>query len=112
MSKIEIEKALKLTQSFDPPGVGAQNLKECLFIQLKQKNKEDSLAAKIVQNFLTDLEKKKYAHLAKVFKESPEKIEEAVKEIAGYDQRHRKPTCTATRRHRRRGRDRHGNHAG
>ncbi len=83
--KHQIQEALQLIQSFDPPGVGAQNLKECLLIQLKQKNQQDSLAAKIVCNYLTDLEKKKYEHLARIFKQSPEKIEEAVKEIAALD---------------------------
>lgn len=83
--KAEIEQALALIQSFDPPGVGAENLKECLLIQLKQKNKEDSLAAKIVSNYLTDLEKKKYDHLARMFKVSPEEIEKAVKEIASLE---------------------------
>ena len=39
VSKTDTGRALKLIHSFDPPGVGAQNLKECLLIQLKLKNK-------------------------------------------------------------------------
>ncbi|MFC1631485.1 RNA polymerase factor sigma-54 [Candidatus Omnitrophota bacterium] len=81
----EIDQALKLIQSFDPSGVGAQNLKECLLIQLKQKNKANSLEAKIVNNFLTDLEKKKYDHLARAFKVSLATVESAVKEIAALE---------------------------
>ncbi len=84
-SKLEIRQSLALIQSFDPPGVGAENLKECLLIQLKQRNKQNSLAAKIVTDYLTDLEKKKYDHLARIFKVTPEKIEEAVKEIASLE---------------------------
>ena len=83
--KIDIQKTLKLIHGFDPAGAGAQNLKECLLIQLEQKNKENSLAAKIINNYLTDLEKKKYNHLARVFKVGPEKIEEAIKEIASLE---------------------------
>ncbi|MBL7085267.1 MAG: RNA polymerase factor sigma-54 [Candidatus Omnitrophica bacterium] len=81
-SRMDIRRALNLIHTFDPPGVGAQDLKECLLIQLRQKNKEHSLAAKIVRSYLTDLEKKKYDHLARVFKETPAKIEEAVREVA------------------------------
>ncbi len=92
----DIQRALKLIQSFDPPGVGAQNLKECLLIQLKQKNKENSLPVKIVNNYLTDLEKKKYDHLARVFKASPEKIEEAVKEIASLEPKPGRPFSSST----------------
>jgi len=83
--KIDTARALKLIHSFDPAGVGAQNLKECLLIQLKRKNKENSLAARIVRNYLTDLEKKKYDRLGRAFKVRPEKIEEAVREIASLE---------------------------
>ncbi|NQT00051.1 MAG: RNA polymerase sigma-54 factor, partial [Candidatus Omnitrophica bacterium] len=82
VGKKEIQGALRLVQSFDPPGVAAQNLKECLLIQLKQKHKENSLVAKIVSSYLTDLEKKKYDHLRRAFKVSLEEIETAVQEIA------------------------------
>lgn len=89
--KADIQKALTLIHSFDPPGIGAQNLKECLLIQLKQKNKEHSLAAKIVENYLTDLQKKKYQHLARIFKVTAEEIEEAVKEIASLEPKPARP---------------------
>ena len=84
-TKSEILKTLELIYTFDPPGVGACNLKECLLIQLKQKNKGNSLAGKIVSNYLTDLEKKKYEHLAHIFKVELEEIEEAAKEIASLE---------------------------
>ena len=85
IDKTEIQKAIKLIQGFDPPGVGAENLKQCLLIQLRQKNKQDSLAARIISSYLTDLEKKKYDHLARVFKVEQANIEEAVKEIAALE---------------------------
>ena len=94
-SKTEIQKALNLVHSFDPPGVGAQNLKECLLIQLKQKNKENSLASKIVSSYLTDLEKKKYDHLARVFKVGLEKVEEAVRKIASLEPKPGRPFASS-----------------
>ncbi|RME17303.1 MAG: hypothetical protein D6799_04000, partial [Bacteroidetes bacterium] len=36
----EIEEVLKIIQTFDPPGVGARNLQECLYIQIQRKLKQ------------------------------------------------------------------------
>jgi RNA polymerase sigma-54 factor len=83
--KTDIQQALELIHGFDPPGVGAEDLKECLLIQLRQKNKADSLGAKIISSYLTDLEKKKYEHLARIFKTNLSQIKEAVKEIAALE---------------------------
>lgn len=41
----ELEEALKMIQDFDPPGIGARNLQECLLIQIKRK--EDTPLRKI-----------------------------------------------------------------
>jgi RNA polymerase sigma-54 factor len=49
---------LNLIQSLDPPGVGARNLKECLLIQLRQKNPPPSqkkALSRLIRNHLTDL---------------------------------------------------------
>jgi RNA polymerase sigma-54 factor len=40
---LELEKALKLLQSFDPPGVGARNLQECLLLQLERKTEKTKI---------------------------------------------------------------------
>ena len=59
----EVENVVKLIQSFDPPGIGARNLKECLIIQLnsiEKKNKEELIALKIVNNFYDDFINKHY----------------------------------------------------
>src|SRR5581483_8900435 len=50
-----LEKILKMIQTFDPPGVGARNLQECLALQLILKGKENSLAAKLIAKHLDDL---------------------------------------------------------
>ncbi|MBN3038112.1 MAG: RNA polymerase factor sigma-54 [Candidatus Omnitrophica bacterium] len=96
VSIYDIQGVLKLIQSFDPPGVAAQSLKECLLIQLRQQNKGKSLAAKIISDYLTDLEKKKYDHLAQIFKVSQAKIEEAVKEIARLEPKPGRPFASST----------------
>ncbi|HCQ30573.1 MAG TPA: RNA polymerase sigma-54 factor, partial [Flavobacteriales bacterium] len=49
----KVEEALKIIQSFDPPGVGARDLRECLLLQLKRK-KSDSPAHKLALKILED----------------------------------------------------------
>jgi len=45
-----VEDMLSLVQRFDPAGVGARNLAECLTIQLQERNRYDPVIAKLVQN--------------------------------------------------------------
>ncbi|HLG94628.1 MAG TPA: RNA polymerase factor sigma-54 [candidate division Zixibacteria bacterium] len=71
-----VARVLAHIQNFDPPGVAARNLKECLLIQLRQKGEEDSLAYEIVEKYLQDLDKKSAFQLAKLLSTTPEKIEE------------------------------------
>ena len=52
-----IERVLQRVQRFDPPGVAARDLRECLYLQLTNLGMEDSLAARIVLNHLDLLEK-------------------------------------------------------
>jgi len=74
-------KVLQLIQSFDPPGIGSRDLKEVLLLQLKEKGLEGGLAYKIVQEHLTELNKKSPSQLAKILGVSLEKIEEALEII-------------------------------
>ncbi len=76
-----VEKVLFLIQSFEPIGVGARNLRECLLIQLKGRGEENSLAGEIVDKYLSCLEKKRFDYIAKKLKIPVETIKEAVKEI-------------------------------
>lgn len=55
ISEAKLLSILKELQSFDPPGVCARDLKECLIIQLKQNNECDSDIEKIVNNYLDEL---------------------------------------------------------
>ena len=47
-SEEEMEKALKVLQQFDPPGVGARSLQECLLIQVRR-DKDNPLRAQLIQ---------------------------------------------------------------
>ena len=50
-----LQRILSTIQTFDPPGIGARNLAECLLIQLKLKQKGEGLAAKIIELHFDDL---------------------------------------------------------
>ncbi|MCE3259981.1 MAG: polymerase sigma-54 factor [Bacteroidetes bacterium] len=59
----EVERILTIIQSFDPPGVGARSLQECLLIQLdrkKEKTKEVMLAIDVIKHQMDEFSKKHY----------------------------------------------------
>ncbi len=72
-----MERALALVQTFDPLGVGARSLQECLLIQLKHLDLQGSLAERIVKDHLSDLEKRKYPQIAKALNVTPQEVMEA-----------------------------------
>jgi RNA polymerase sigma-54 factor len=65
----EVEEMLKVIQSFDPPGVGARSLQECLLIQLRRKDAvADPIVKKailVVEHYLDEFTRKHYDKLEK-----------------------------------------------
>ncbi|NQT06007.1 MAG: RNA polymerase factor sigma-54 [Candidatus Omnitrophica bacterium] len=88
---LKASKVLSLIQTFDPVGVGAMDLRECLLLQLRAKGDNKSLAYKIVDKFLPYLKNKRYKYIAQKLKVRLEKIKEAIKEIARLEP---KPGCS------------------
>ena len=58
ISEEQVERVLKAIQTFEPYGVGARSLPECLYIQLVMTGKNNPLAETIVKNYLQDWERK------------------------------------------------------
>jgi RNA polymerase sigma-54 factor len=81
----EVERVLRIIQTFDPPGVGARNLQECLLIQLAARGMEDSLATRIISGHFDDFKQKKYPDLAKKLKVSIQEIQNQCKLISTLD---------------------------
>ncbi len=77
-----LERVLKRIQRFDPPGVGARDLRECLYLQLANLGMEESLAARIVLNHLDLLEKHRYGEIAKALGVAPDMVTQAAKVIS------------------------------
>jgi len=71
----KIKKILSLIQSFDPPGVGARNLQECLLIQIKYLGISDIRIEKIIKYHLQDLARKSFKKIAKDLKISVSEVQ-------------------------------------
>ena len=63
-----VEEVLKKIQEFDPIGIAARNLQECLLIQSKLTGDDRPLVEKIILDYMKDLEIKNYAHIARKLK--------------------------------------------
>lgn len=80
----ELEEVLKHIQEFDPPGVGARTLQECLLIQLERKNikaKETHLAIDIVKTMMDEFSKKHYDKIIKKLNIEEEDLKDVIAEI-------------------------------
>jgi len=77
----EVEEALRFVQSLDPVGIGARDLKECLFLQLKSLELEETIADLIVKEHLHLLQGNQLKKLAKIFNRSLEEIKRGVEVI-------------------------------
>ena len=80
-----MQSAAKLLKTFDPAGIGAENLAECLLIQLTQKGREKSVAARIIRDHLDLLMRRRIPDLARKTGLAPEVIQEAIEEIGTLD---------------------------
>lgn len=81
----DVESVLRRIQFFDPVGVAARNLRECLLIQLENMQLRDTLAARIVADYLSFLESKRYEKLAKDLNVSIDDIAGAAHLIASLE---------------------------
>jgi len=64
-STVAVEEALRIVQDFDPAGVGARDLQECMLLQLRQLRLQDPLTERIVAEHLDLLERHKEQELSK-----------------------------------------------
>ncbi|MDD4356491.1 MAG: RNA polymerase sigma-54 factor, partial [Smithellaceae bacterium] len=85
VSEDYVEAVLKKVQEFDPSGVAARNLQECLLIQARMLAKENPLLEVIIREHLKDLELKNYIHIARKLKVPLREVETAVLLISKMD---------------------------
>ncbi len=76
-----IDIILSTIQSFDPPGIGARNLQECLLIQLYQQRPQHELAIMAVRDNFDDFKNKRYEKLAKMLEIDLEEVKDIIDHI-------------------------------
>ena len=77
----EVNTALRLIQTFDPPGIGARDLKECLLLQMERNGQKGTLAYKVVSKYLDKLAKNRIPEIAKALKVTPAMLYDVIYEI-------------------------------
>jgi RNA polymerase sigma-54 factor len=83
-SEDKLEKLLFKIQEMEPAGVGARDLRECLLIQIKRKNRSDLnvyLAEKILEKTFDEFTKKHYQKIIKKFEVTEKELRLALNEI-------------------------------
>ncbi len=77
-----VERVLRVIQSFDPPGVGARDLRECLMIQLSQRDDLlSALAFQVVRDHLENLTQRRRRPITRALAISDEKLKEVLQVI-------------------------------
>ncbi len=82
-----ITEVLKTIQTFDPPGVGATDLRECLMLQLERAGRQDSLEYRIVRDHMEALGKRRIPEIARGTGCTVEEAQEAMGRIGRLEPR-------------------------
>jgi RNA polymerase sigma-54 factor len=82
ISPERVEPVLRIIQEFDPPGVGARSLSECLALQLVQKGLAGGIEEKVVRSHLKDLEARRLKKIAREESVPLDEIVRAARHIA------------------------------
>lgn len=83
----KILEVLKVIQSFDPSGVGARDLRECLMLQLERAGQQESLEYRIVRDFMEALGKRRIPEIARGTETEVDEVQDALENIARLEPR-------------------------
>jgi RNA polymerase sigma-54 factor len=83
----DVQDVLECIQEFDPPGVAARDLRECLLIQARNLGMRGGVVESILQNHLGDLEKRNYKQIVRSLKVDMNQVLAASRIISGFDPR-------------------------
>jgi len=82
-----VEAVLKIVQGFDPPGVAARDLPECLLLQLAARGLEESDEAHVITHHFEALKNRKFGDIAREMKITPKEVQEIAQSIGELDPR-------------------------
>ena len=80
-----VQRALAILRTFDPPGIGAEDLAGCLLAQLAAKGRGDSVAARIIREHFELLKRRRIPELSRKIAADPEDVQSAIEEIGRLD---------------------------
>ncbi len=83
----QVDSVLMVLQTFDPIGICARDIGECLMIQARHFGLANTLVTDIIENHLNHLENRNYKAICKTLKVSLEEVVEAVNIIRGFEPR-------------------------
>jgi len=83
----KIAEVLKVIQTFDPPGVGATDLRQCLMLQLERKGQQESLEYRIIRDFMEALGKRRIPEIARGTGCDVDEVQESLAKIARLEPR-------------------------
>jgi RNA polymerase sigma-54 factor len=81
VTEAQVEEVIALIQQFDPPGVAARTLNECLLLQLQRKEGDDStvqLAIQIIESYFEEFSRKHYEKIQKGLSISDDDLKEVI----------------------------------
>lgn len=85
ISTNDVEFVLSEIQQFDPVGVGARDIKECLLIQLKHLGISEPLVLDLVRHHIHDIERANFQAICKATGRSPDEVMSAIRIIAALE---------------------------
>ncbi len=80
-----VQEAMIALKSFEPAGIGAENLAECLLAQLASKGRRDSLAARIIRDHFELLTRRRIPELSRKLGAASDDVQAAIEEIGKLD---------------------------
>ena len=83
----KFSEVLKVIQSFEPVGVGARDLRECLMLQLERAGKQESIEYRIIRDHMEALGKRKIPEIARGIGQSVDDVQEALARIGRLEPR-------------------------
>lgn len=83
-NELEVETVIRLIQQFDPPGVGARNLQECLLLQLqrhKNERREVEMAIDVLSMYFDEFTKKHYDKIQRGLNLTDDQLKDVINQI-------------------------------
>src|SRR3954469_21971657 len=80
-----VQEALKILKTFEPAGIGARDLPDCLLSQLAAKGRGSSLAARMIRDHFDLLTRRRIPELARKLGADADDVQSAIEEIGKLD---------------------------